>query len=57
MKKFVYILALLALLLLPVHTVFALNVTNPKDGRVVVGQNFTLKSGDTLAISWLSVGA
>ena len=48
MKKFVYTLALLALLLLPVHPAFALNLNNPKDGRVIIGQNFTLKSGDTL---------
>ncbi len=56
MKKFVYILALLALLLLPVHSAFALNATNPKDGRVVVGQNFTLKSGDTLEGDLVVIG-
>src|ERR1700690_4123005 len=56
MKKFVYILSVLALLLLPVHTVFALNEANPKDGRVIVGQNFTLKSGDTLEGDLVVIG-
>jgi hypothetical protein len=48
MKKFLYTFALLALLLLPVHQAFALNIDAPKNGRVIIGQNFTLKSGDTL---------
>ena len=48
MKKFLYTLALLALLLLPVNPAFALTLDNPHDGRVVVGQNFTLNSGETL---------
>ena len=48
MKKFIYTLVLLVLLLLPVQSAFALNINNPKDGRVIIGQNFTLKSGDSL---------
>ena len=56
MKKLVYILALLALFLLPVHTVFAQDEANPKDGRVIVGQNFTLKSGDTLEGDLVVIG-
>ena len=48
MKIFLYALALLALLLLPVNPAFALTLDNPHHGRVVVGQNFTLNSGETL---------
>ena len=48
MKKLAYTLILLALLLLPVHSAYALNINHPQDGRVVVGQDYTLKSGDTL---------
>jgi hypothetical protein len=48
MKKFVYTLAFLALFLMPVHPAYALDIKSPKDGEVVIGQNFTLKSGDTL---------
>jgi hypothetical protein len=48
MKKIVYLLALLALTLLPLQSVYALDIQGPKDGRVVIGQDFTLKSGDTL---------
>ena len=46
MKKLIYVLALLTLLLLPVRSAYAWNQT--MDGRVVVGQGFTLKSGETL---------
>jgi hypothetical protein len=46
MKKLAYAIVLVALLLLPAHSAYALS--SPKDGRVFVGQNFTLKSGDTL---------
>jgi hypothetical protein len=46
MKKIMYALILLAVLLLPTRSAYALS--NPTDGRVVIGQNFTLKSGDTL---------
>jgi hypothetical protein len=46
MKKIGYGLLLLALLLLPAHPAYAWS--GPMDGRVVIGQNFTLKSGDTL---------
>ena len=46
MRKIVYALILLAMLLLPAAPAYALN--HPLDGRVVIGQDFTLKSGDTL---------
>ncbi len=46
MKKIIYVLALLTILLLPARSVYAWN--NVLDGRVVVGQGFTLKSGETL---------
>jgi len=46
MKKLIYVLALLTLLLLPAHSAYAWN--KALDGRVVVGQGFTLKSGETL---------
>ncbi len=46
MKKIGYSLILLALLLLPARSAYALS--GPMDGRVVIGQDFTLKSGDTL---------
>ncbi len=54
MKKLVYGIMLLALLLLPTRSAHALS--SPKDGRVVVGQNFTLKSGDTLAGDLVVIG-
>lgn len=47
MKKLIYALMLLMLLLLPARAVFAWD-GGMLDGRVVIGQNFTLKSGDTL---------
>ena len=46
MKKLIYTIVLLALLLLPVKSAYALS--SPRDGRVIIGQNFTLNSGDTL---------
>lgn len=46
MKKLVYAIVLLSLMLLPVRSAYALS--NPRDGRVIIGQNFTLNSGDTL---------
>jgi hypothetical protein len=46
MKKLIYALMLLALLLLPARSAFAWNHT--LDGRIIVGRNFLLKSGDTL---------
>ena len=46
MKKIVYAIVLLALLFVPTHSAHALS--SPRDGRVIVGQNFTLNSGDTL---------
>ena len=46
MKKIIYILALLTLLLLPTRSAYAWNKT--LDGKVVIGQGFTLKSGETL---------
>ncbi len=46
MKKLLYALPMLLLLLLPVAPAYALN--SHLDGRVVFGQNFTLKSGETL---------
>ncbi len=46
MKKLVYAIVLLAIMLLPAHSAYALS--NPRDGRVIIGQNFTLISGDTL---------
>lgn len=46
MKKLIYILALLTLLLLPARSAYAWNKT--LEGRVVVGQGFTLNSGETL---------
>lgn len=47
MKKSIYVLALLALFLLPARAAHAWN--SPLDGRVVIGESFTLKSGETLA--------
>jgi len=46
MKKIGFAFLLLAMLVLPAHAAYAL--TGPMDGRVVIGQNFTLKSGDKL---------
>ncbi|HEX8991225.1 MAG TPA: hypothetical protein VF784_06070 [Anaerolineales bacterium] len=46
MRKFLYSVVLLALLLLPAAPAYAQGT--PGNGRVVIGQDFTLKSGDTL---------
>jgi hypothetical protein len=54
MKKLIYALALLMLLLLPARSAHALN--RPLDGRVVIGQDFTLKSGDTLSGDLVVIG-
>ncbi len=45
-KKLLVVLVLLALLLIPTHSAYAWN--RSLDGQVVFGQDFTLKSGDTL---------
>ncbi len=45
-KKLLVVLALLALLLIPARSAYAWNRT--LQGQVVFGQDFTLKSGDTL---------
>ena len=54
MKKLIYALALLALMVLPARSAYALS--SPLDGRVIFGQNFTLKSGDTLAGDLVVIG-
>ena len=46
MKKIMVVFVCLAVLLLPTRSAHALS--GPADGRVVIGQNYTLKSGDTL---------
>lgn len=46
--KLFSILALLALLLIPVSSAFALGLDLGDDGEVIFGGNYTLKSGDTL---------
>ena len=46
MKKICFALLLLAVLVLPAHAAYALS--SPMDGRVVIGQNYTLKSGEKL---------
>lgn len=46
MKKIFYVLPILILLLFPISPVYAF--TGNLDGRVVFGQSFTLKSGETL---------
>ncbi len=46
MKKIMVVFVLLAVLLLPARSAYALS--SPTDGRVIIGQNFTLKSGDAL---------
>src|SRR5512143_77348 len=45
MKKVLYGLVLLALFLLPASPAYA---QGPHDGRLIIGQDFTLKSGETL---------
>jgi cytoskeletal protein CcmA (bactofilin family) len=46
MKKMLYGLAVLALLFMPTRSVYAAG--GVMDGRVIIGQSFTLKSGETL---------
>ena len=46
MRKILYSLVLLALLLLPAAPAYAQD--GPHNGRVIIGQDFTLKSGDTI---------
>ncbi len=46
MRKILYSLVLLAMFLLPAAPAYAAN--GPGDGRVVIGQDFTLQSGETL---------
>ena len=55
MRKLVYSLVLLALLLLPAVPAYAQGT--PGNGRVVIGQDFTLKSGDTLNGDLVVIGA
>ena len=47
MRKIFYALILLMLLLVPVGSAYA-QTNGHLDGRVVIGQDFTLKSGETL---------
>ncbi len=54
MRKLFYTFALLAVLLLPVGPAFALGPA--LQGRVIIGQNFTLKSGETLAGDLVIIG-
>ena len=55
MRKILYTLMLLALLLLPAAPAHALS-NGLHDGRVVIGQDFTLKSGDTLTGDLVVIG-
>jgi cytoskeletal protein CcmA (bactofilin family) len=54
MKKLFYVLAILTVLLLPVQSAFALGPS--LEGRVIIGQNFTLKSGETLTGDLVIIG-
>ncbi len=54
MKKLLYTLTLLTLLLLPVQPAFALGPA--LEGRVVIGTSFTLKSGETLTGDLVIIG-
>ena len=54
MKKIIYALALLTLLLLPVQPALALGPS--LQGRVIIGQNFTLKAGETLTGDLVIIG-
>ncbi len=54
MRKLLYGLVLLALLLLPAAPAYAQG--GPHDGRVVIGQDFTLQSGQTLNGDLVVVG-
>lgn len=54
MKKLLYILLVLSVLLLPARSALALGPS--LDGRVIIGQNFTLKSGETLTGNLVIIG-
>lgn len=54
MKKICYALVVLTILLMPVGRVFALGES--LSGRVILGQNFILKSGDTLTGDLVIIG-
>ena len=54
MKKLLYMLAILTVLLLPARSALALGPA--LDGRVIIGQNFTLKSGETLTGNLVIIG-
>ncbi|MCL4530603.1 MAG: hypothetical protein M1282_14465 [Chloroflexi bacterium] len=55
MKKIFYTLALLMILLAPVSSAYA-QTNGHLDGRVVIGQDFTLKSGETLEGDLVVIG-
>jgi cytoskeletal protein CcmA (bactofilin family) len=54
MRRILYSLVLLALLLLPAAPAYAQG--GPSDGRVIIGQDFTLKSGETLSGDLVVIG-
>ncbi len=54
MRNLFYTFALLAVLLLPAAPAFALGPS--LEGRVIIGQNFTLKSGETLTGDLVIIG-
>jgi len=54
MKRILYSLLLLNLLLLPAAPAYA--SSGPRDGRVIIGQDYTLKSGDTLTGDLVVIG-
>jgi hypothetical protein len=55
MNKLCFVLILLALLFLPAQPAYAL-ANGQLDGRVVIGQNFTLNSGETLSGDLVVIG-
>jgi hypothetical protein len=55
MRKLFYVLILLTLLLLPVGSAYAMS-DGHLDGRVIIGQDFTLKSGETLEGDLVVIG-
>ena len=54
MRKILYALLLLALMLAPAVPAYAQG--GPRDGKVVIGQDFTLNSGETLAGDLVVIG-
>jgi hypothetical protein len=54
MKKIIYSLLLLLLLLAPAVPAYAQG--GPSDGKVIIGQDFTLKSGETLTGDLVVIG-